>query len=44
MDDAFGVLQCLENDGCEIDRLNELYNMVEAALNLATEIYDNYSS
>ena len=41
-DDAFGVVQNLTEDGVEIENLSELYNKVEEALDLSTEILNNY--
>lgn len=43
LNDAFGIVQELTEDGKEdagIERLLELYKMVEASLDLSTEILD----
>ena len=43
LDDAFGEVRNLTEDGVEIEHLSELYDKVEAALDLSTEILNNYA-
>ncbi len=44
LNDAFGVLQILAEDDVDIERLPALLDMVEAALDLSTEVLDSYNS
>ena len=47
LNDAFGIVQSLTEygkGGAGIERLLELHDMVESALDLSTEIFDGYGS
>lgn len=41
LNDAFGCLQNLVDEDVKIDRLHELYDKVEASLELSTEIFNS---
>ena len=44
LNDAFGILQELTENDVDIKHLPALFDVVEAALNLSTEVLDHYNA